>query len=287
MHFVVTGTDGFAAGHIAEGLVGLGHRVSAVSRRPQPREITNCAIFRADLKHGTDDLPDDPDVIVHAAAQSHPVGPSIMDYVEDNVLATAEICAYARRTGARGIIFLSSISVFGTVSTPTLDEATVCVDPDNYGLSKLLCERLLAEVAETVPSISLRLPGIVGDGAGNVWLAEVVRKFRAGREVVIYNPDAPFNNVVHVTDLVQFVETLGQARLSGAEILVLGADLPISIARVVDLVKRHCRSRSAVTVDGSVIRTAFTLDCGRAKSHFGYRPKSTERIVELASSEIH
>jgi len=71
-------------------------------------------------------------------------------------------------------VFCSSISAFGTISAPVLTEAEPSVDVGAYGLTKLLGEKLLQEAAGALPSLSIRLPAVIGRG----WLTS--KRSRSG-----------------------------------------------------------------------------------------------------------
>ena len=56
--------------------------------------------------------------------------------VHDNVLGTRALIEAALRWGTRAFVLYSSLSIYGTVTTPVVDEATPIVDPDAYGATK-------------------------------------------------------------------------------------------------------------------------------------------------------
>src|SRR5207248_1320682 len=94
------------------------------------------------------------------------------------------------------------------VEDPVVDETTPITDPDIYGLTKLIGEKLVGDPTATFRSIAIRLPGVVGPGSVRNWLTNVVAAAKEGREIDIYNPTASFNNAIHVADLARFVANL-------------------------------------------------------------------------------
>ena len=123
-------------------------------------------------------------------------------------------------TKASAFVFFSSISAFGTIRVPVLTEAEPCVNVDAYGLTKLIGEKLLEEAADGLPSLSIRLPAVIGRGSKRNWPSEGLRKFKAGAPLDYFNPDAPFNNAVHERDVAALVGAALERGLSGADMVL-------------------------------------------------------------------
>ena len=51
-------------------------------------------------------------------------------------------------------------------------QKTTLYKPDFYGLTKLMSERLL-DLRDILPSVSIRLPGIIGPGSQRNWLSNL------------------------------------------------------------------------------------------------------------------
>src|SRR5262249_7182426 len=137
-----------------------------------PRTIPGLTVLLRDLGEAGA-LPDGVEAVVHAAAVSP--GPGVAatasDFVRSNAEATRRLSSWARGAGVRKFVYFSSVSAFGQVAGPVLDESSPRVDPDAYGVSKWLGEVVLQEQADGLPSVSLRLPSVVGPGAARNWLA--------------------------------------------------------------------------------------------------------------------
>src|SRR5207253_1500272 len=99
----------------------------------------------------------------------------------------------------------------------SVDENTLPSTPSVYGKSKAEGEKMLEAWATGGGCCaSLRLPGVVGAGGRNNFLCDSLEGVLADRTIRARNPDALFNNVVHVDDLAQFVVALGAAMPAGA-----------------------------------------------------------------------
>jgi UDP-glucose 4-epimerase len=278
---LVTGSGGFLGGHIARRLAEAGFDVIALTRSsavaaPAGDAAQRFTVATADLVSGS--LPSPIDAVVHAAATSAWEGISVDQMLTDNVAATRAVVHHARIAKASAFVFCSSVSAFGTIQTPVLTETETPIDVDPYGLTKLLSEKLLEEARDTLPSLSIRLPAVVGRGSKRNWPSECLRKLKAGDPLEIFNPDTPFNNVVHERDVAALVMQALRRGLSGADIVLAGSAGKTTIAGAVEILRESTGSNSVVTVV-SRNRPGFLLDFNKASRLFGFAPMNVETAL--------
>lgn len=131
------------------------------------------------------------EAVVHLAGNSEPAP----EAVEVNVLGTYHLMDAAREVGVRRFIFASTNCVYGHCYRATdrdfrleflpIDESHGCYPEDNYGLSKVLDERMLATYSEVwnLETAALRLNW--------VWGPEEIQ-WREGMEALDLERFAPF-----------------------------------------------------------------------------------------------
>lgn len=279
MKILLTGVHGFIGSYLAGKWSGV-HDLIGIGRHNKLGDVCRRVVY-ADLADSVT-LDEPVDAIVHTAAQSPAENVAANSFIRSNIDSIRNLIRYARKFEVRKFLYLSSISLYGQISRPVLDENTPIVNPDIYGLTKYLGELLLRDEEATL-SISLRLPGVLGRGAKTPWLARVAEKLRQGVEVSIYNPGSLFNNIVYLSDLEKFISELLAADLNGFKTVILGCLEPITIRETVWSLKKYLDSKSNI-VEKESDKISFTISLDRA-IEMGYNPMSTKEILRIYSRE--
>jgi UDP-glucose 4-epimerase len=283
---LVTGASGFVGSHLARALGHAGFAVTALYRTAPGLGADLPGL--ADLVQGDvatlAALPPGCDAVVHAAASSAWTGITHDAVVRDNVIGTRHLIALALERRCRAFVFLSSMSVYGRIDARVVDEATPIVDPDVYGASKYLGERLLEERRAELPGLALRLPGVVGRGARRNWLASTAERLRQGEPATLFNPDAAFNNALHVADLAALIGGALARGWQGFDTLVLGARGQLAVRGVVERLARGMGVTPRLDVQ-TAPKPAFLLSSARAIARWGYEPMEIGALVDRFATE--
>ena len=284
---LVTGASSFIGRHVTNHLAREGLNVVATyrSRNAFLESLAlrheGLTLAQIDLTNWRDFslLPSQIGAVVHIAGVSTGPEVAIDDMLAVNVMGTRHVQRYALSTGVRKIVHTSSLSVYGSILDKEVNELTAINNPDPYGSTKYLAERLLASTADQIPTVALRLPGILGKGAHRAWLPSLVDDLRQGKEVTIYNPNSYFNNAVHVDDLSKLItQLLKTSSWDGYYAFPLGASGKMTIERVVRLLHTALESQSKLSVIGAN-KTSFTIDSACARKRFGFVPSSIDHVL--------
>jgi nucleoside-diphosphate-sugar epimerase len=288
VEIVVTGAGGFSGSHIVGTLLARGHMVTAVVGRSRGRldAALDCnpalTVVSGDLA-GTLPLPTRTEAIVHAAARSPAPGVRDAEMMRDNVTATARLIRYAREAGATTFIFLSSLSIYGNIVGPVVDETTSIVNPNVYGVTKYAGERMLRETP--FRSLSIRLPGVLGRASVRNWLTGVLHAAKHGDTIALYNPENKFNNAIHINDLCGFAaDIIENTRWSGHDAVTVSAAGMTTVRRAVETIIHTLRSQSPIEIKDAPV-PGFTISIERARTLYGYAPMDIESTIRQFARE--
>jgi len=283
MYVLITGAGGFNGASLSRFLLENGHNVSAVIRNSTgqlPKEILRHQRFfqvHGDLAEGID-FPKNVEAVVHMAATSPAPGVSADDMINDNVKATSMLVRQSVEAGVRCFIYFSTLSVYGEINQPEVDEYTPIIDPDIYGKTKMTGEELVADQAASWRSLAIRLPAVIGPGAVRHWLTDVLAKAKKGEDISIFNGEQPFNNAVHVDDVCTMIIGLLGKYWEGHDAITIGADDSISVRAVVETIINAAESPSEI-VECQSPKPSFTISNKNAINNYGYKPQSLEVML--------
>lgn len=216
---LVTGAAGFLGGALVRRLRASGaHEVLAPTRAELDLLAPSAAAWLARAGRV--------DVLVHAAAsrgRGDPRPERFPDEIAINVDATARLFAWARASGVRALVHLSTLSVVRPLADPDArcDERSPLVEAPApggapvhpYALTKRWSEELVAALAGSFEAAAIVRPGMVygreqSPGSGMGRLVEAVR---SGAPWALAGGDGHRYAPVHVDDVVDVLARLVEA----------------------------------------------------------------------------
>ena len=277
MRVIVTGVSGFLGGEIARHFLAKGYIVLGISRtQPVGIDYINFKWIEGDLSKSALNLDGKFDYCFHCAALNDSAEISMGEYVQTNVVGIINLLSTLTESGCKRIFFFSAMALYqGQFGEVNENSEVKCLSP--YCLSKLTAEIMLIEQGIYQFTI-FRLPGILGVRAKGTWLVNLIQKIRENKLVSVFNPATYFNNVVHVDDLIKFMEHLIRENRGIDQIYVLGARDGLKISDLVSLILDNSASTSSI--EFSEGRNSYTINFNRAAKD-GYSPKSVEEIIKL------
>ncbi len=101
------------------------------------------------------------------------------------------------------VINLSSVSVYSDLSVNYLNQNSLTIPTDNYGLSKLFSEEAIncvTQLNQKLKCIHFRLPGIIYKGSESIFIAKLIQKIKTGNTIII-REKSKFNNATFISDI--------------------------------------------------------------------------------------
>jgi len=167
MNILVTGGAGYIGSHTCVELLQAGHDVIVVdnlcnSKEESLRRVQEIAgrpltFHRVDLldREALDMVFAHPiDAVIHFAALKA-VGESVtqpLRYYHNNITGTIILCEVMARHGVKNLVFSSSATVYGVSNQPPLTEDMPISATNPYGWSKVMMERVFADLHVADPA---------------------------------------------------------------------------------------------------------------------------------------
>lgn len=214
------------------------------------------------------------DIMIYSASV---IKSDVVGYVCDNVLTVLKMIDFCKRHRIKRIIYLSSDSIYGELNTDEVSEDAIMVNPDFYGITKYLAEKIVMQSG--IPYYILRMPGIVGKVWQSTYLYRLIDQLCMNETITVYNSGRQFNNVVDLDDLIHFIMLLCNMNRESSEIFLLGNTEKTELIRIVNYAKNICQSTSEIDFKSTVGKRYFTLDVSKALE-YGYVSKSIWNIIE-------
>ena len=264
---LVTGGAGYIGSHAAQALAQAGHTpIVFDSLLYGHREFVRWGPFIEGDVRDSDALDrafsaERCDAVMHFAALAY-VGESVTDpgrYYDVNVGGTRTLLDAMVRAQVPAIVFSSTCAVYGVPATVPIAESTPLAPINPYGMSKLVCERMMDDfgTAHGLRSMRLRYFNAAGcdpdasigeDHSPETHLIPLVLDAACGRRksIAVFGSDYPtadgsaVRDYIHVCDLAQaHVAALERLLAGGASAAVnLGTGSGASVKSVIEIARR-------------------------------------------------
>jgi nucleoside-diphosphate-sugar epimerase len=294
MKILISGVLGFCGRAIASALQKKNHKIYGITRRPiNNKELSvlpnNVVVISLDLSDASkvDTLiPKDIDCIIHAAGCLKNSNKDVAELVKNNIVASYNLINYANKNSIPKFINFSSLSIHGSLSSAVVDEKTPISNPHPYGYTKRASELLLAQFDGVIGSLSIRLPGIIGDDCSLNWFSRVAQQLSKNEKVIIFNPNHAYNNLIHIQDLVEYCAQLVEIPFQKSAAFPIAAKNYTTVAKAIERLRKNLKSHSKIQIISSE-SNSFTIDTRLASEKYNFNPMTINQTIDLFSNDFH
>jgi UDP-glucose 4-epimerase len=287
---LILGGAGFIGSHLADALLGRGHRVRVfdlpnISLGNLQGCIVRVEVVGGDFGNSLDLLPalEAMDVVVHLVCTTLP-GPSNEnpEYdVETNIVSTLRLLRMAVEAGVKKIVFASSGgTVYGIPRVIPIPESHPTNPTCSYGITKLTIEKYL-ELYHRLHGLDyavLRFGNPYGErqridsvqGAIAVFLGKVARD----KEIAIWGDGSVARDYFYISDLLEAVVLVIESEIRSS-VYNIGSGQAYSLNDLLAVIEGVTGKRPAVsyTEARTLDVPVNCLDISRARQELGWEPR--------------
>lgn len=282
-NLLITGVGGFVGYNLAIHY-SKNYNVIGTYRKQKPK-IKNIKLIKIDLsKRKLNSLLDKNqlqiDIIIHCSSKTPVSKYKTKNIYTNNILQMKNILSINHVF--KKFIFLSTMSVYGEISSKFVKENYIGTNINSYGLSKLKCEEMLKKFTKKnkISSYVFRLPGVVGKFSHGNFMSKVVKKIKENKKLELFNPFAIFNNIIHINFLIKCID-YAIYRKNCFSIFNIAAAKPIKLFKAISTLCNKFKYKKKIVWQQDK-KNAFCIDLEKAKN-FGFKLKSTkDNIIEFS-----
>jgi len=288
---LVTGGAGFIGSHVADHLLGLGHKVVVLDDLSGgfQENVPGNAIFvkGSVLDH---ELIDrlferyDFTYVYHLAAYA---AEGLSHFIkrfnyQNNLIGSVNLINAAVNCGVRCFVFTSSIAVYGAGQSP-MNESMIPLPEDSYGIAKLAVERELNVTHEMfgMDYVIFRPHNVygerqnIGDRYRNV-VGIFMNQLLKGEPMTVFGDGTQQRAFTHIDDVAPVIASCVDFPEARNQVFNVGADVPYTVnelARITaEAMGKECKV--AHLDPRNEVKIAFS-DHARAERVFGARKKTS------------
>tara|TARA_X000000950_G_C13783390_1_gene606108 strand:+ start:148 stop:1014 length:867 start_codon:yes stop_codon:yes gene_type:complete len=218
------------------------------------------------------------DAIIHTSGIS-PNNDQKKNIFEQNINFAKNLTKFCNNKKIKKLIYFSSISIYGKNNEKIINEQSKKINICPYGKSKLIAEDFFLKNLTHTSFVSLRLPGIIGEGSTRNWLSECKRLMEKDAKVKFYNPNSLFNNVIHIRNLSEIISCLLDCKLSEKYIFNVSAKYPMKIKNCLEVLKKKMNSNSLFFSQESS-NNSFLINSEKIRRFINTNFFTTRRSIE-------
>jgi UDP-glucose 4-epimerase len=267
MNILVTGGAGFIGSHLCDGLIALGHRVTAIDNLLLGREenIAHLCAHPA-FNFAKGDVLDAPllervfadgrfDAVFHLAANSD-IQRGGKDPVVDcelTFLTTFRVLQSMKKHGTGQLVFASTSAVYGETSDRLTEDYGPLLPVSNYGAGKLASEAFISAFSAGcgIRAWITRFPNVVGERATHGVIFDFIRKLQNNpARLEVLGNGKQVKPYMYVKDLVRGILFVWQHSSERLNVYNLGVETRTTVSDIARTVIEEMGLDAAIDYTG-------------------------------------
>jgi len=288
MWILITGVNGFVGKQLAYFLLSKGYKVIGLNRsKKSVRSLnffkTNYIDFNEPIEN-ISLLKEKVSKVIHLASKTTSID-SLNNHLYENLNITKKVLDFCIKNSIKQIIFLSSISVYGDITSNYIKEDTKIYNPNPYGMTKYLSEMMLSDLSKNTFVICIRVPAIIGKEASKNLLVNWVDQASKNVQIELKNPDAYSNSLIHVEDIINLInELLFVKKEKGSLVLNLACQKSEKLIDIVKMITAHFNSK--LKISKTKYKKPPIISTKKIKAELKYEPLTVKEAIAKYLKEL-
>jgi len=262
VNIFLTGCTSYIGKYLAISFINQGDNVIGTSRTDPKIKNKKFKFIKHDLSLSPiSKLNTKIDFFVHVAGRRMIKGQKVGEYISSNVLVSYNLQKMIKKFNPKLTIYTSSRSIYGEVKDPILRENTNILNPDVYGQTKFLGEKILEEAGNT---ISLRLSTVLSKGAPG-WILNVYRRLSLNKKIEMV--DTKINNFIHIIDVFNIINFFFKKKKFFTDQFNICCSKTTSSKKIVYFMKKILNSNSKI-VQKPRKENYYTISNNKLKKYY-------------------
>jgi len=171
------------------------------------------------------------DIVIHIAGLTKSINSN--NFYISNTLTTVELLKFAKKVNAKQFIFISSLAACGPSINKTPDETSTPRPVSNYGLSKLIAEKMV--IKSKIPYTIIRPPAVFGPGDKDI--LSYFKMVKGGISLISGELTNSYS-LLFVDDLVNFIIKILNNQLALNQTFFLSYEQPHTILDILSAIEQ-------------------------------------------------
>ena len=293
-YFLITGVNGFIGRKLALSLLKKGHKVIGIGRAEvsclAEIKVENFIYLQGDLSAFMLKKLDHLAICgLYHLASLQPGKPDLTydNFYQSNVVTTLNLLNYFREKPLDFFLYTSTISVFGSRVNGIINESSIPRPSDNYGLTKLISEKVLEfeSCKQNCKVIILRLQSVFGKNDGYGIINTFYEMLSVNSDIEIFSRGSIHRNLILVEDVLEIllIAISKHKILKDFEIFQVASNNSLKTIEIAEIIKRRLSSKGDLILSDKkfVFDWDVFVDVSKAKSLLNFNPNNLQDAIKI------
>ena len=272
MNILITGASGKIGLNLSKYLIEKKYFCILNSRKKIKFNQNKIKYLRSSISKKKFNIPKETDIMIHLACDTENVLSKNKSFKKNFINDKKIYNLVKNNKKIKKMIFFSTALVFSNRNNKKVDENNKKFSTLSYVRYKLKSEKLFLKLKK-IKVYVLRVPGVLIDKNKDLnFLSTLIKKIRNNQNVILYNKENFFNNLILIKELNRLIVHLIKNKFSSG-IILLGVKKPIQLQLIAKKIIKFYKSKTKIT--WKIKNIGYYLNIKRLVNNYHFNTLST------------